>query len=700
MTLTFEESDRNFLVGDRLHTEEGRAELVAEGVWTQEQADKRKKQQHRRGAKTRSGPFIGWDGEGVTEDNNIHKYIMLCNSEGDILRAKKGQTLRTTDCLNLLCDVSQRHPNANHVVYGGSYDANMMLSDLSLYDCQELAQEGVVQWGDFRIAYRPRKFFQITRYKGKHYKENKTGGIILWDVIGFFQQSFVRTLAQWEIGELKETAFVQDMKYSRSGFDRTNSKEIERYCFIECKQLVEVMTKLRNHTRAIDLTPLRYDGAGALSTRILQKYGIRKYMSRDIPAKVNRAAQYAYFGGRIECCQYGNYEHTVYAHDIRSAYPSAMTKLPCLKHGRWIHGKKLNEKYSFQMCYISWHMGKGNDDPPTIHPFPFRGPQDGICFQAVGSGWYWRPEIDAAIKHLDPSQYQITESWSFVPGCKEQPFSYIPEVYEHRKRLKNANNLAQIILKLALNGTYGKLAQQVGSKDGEPPTYHQLEWAGYITSYTRALIYNLAMINPASVISFETDGLYSTVPLAVDNGKDELGSWEVTEYKGITYVQSGVYWVNDPKGDKRKNDWKPKYRGFDAPKVHPVTGKVVEGLGRDFVMDCWREGVRELESTSTRFGGLCACSISPQSFVEWRTWTSKPRKLRLYPVKGKRMTAPRLYAKGERHPELQLVQTVPTISGIGESMPHKLAWIDKVRTTLEDPFYREDMEVAEDEDNF
>jgi hypothetical protein len=708
--LVFEDVDEPFFKPRQDNTNEGRAELVRSGKWTQEKADHTAKLQHRKGSKTRSGPFIAWDGEGVTE-NGVHKYIMLCNSNGEIARAKKGRTLSTMDCLNMLCNTAYMNPKANHVVYGGSYDANMMLGDLSLYECQQLAQDGFTHWGPFRIEYRPRKFLMVTRYhadqmNGRHFKDNKDVTITLWDVIGFFQQSFVRTLVEWQIGKEEDNTFVEEMKYGRSDFTRKEQKEIERYCFIECAQLVEVMTKLRNQTRTLALTPARWDGAGALSTKLLQKYHVRDHMDRNIPAAVNRAAQFAYFGGRIECVQYGNYEHTCYAHDIVSAYPYAMTKLPCLAHGKWVHSTHRKNstvpKHNFQLSRVEFEIHEAYD----IHvglplmPFPSRGPHSEVYFPPQVNGWYWKPEVDNALEYL-PDSVKVLETWSFIPECDHQPFGYIPEVFEHRRKLKEKKNLAQIILKLALNGTYGKLCQAVGwdKETGEPPRFHQLEWAGYITSFTRAQIYRLAMINPGAVISFETDGLFATVPLVTEEvNVGELGSWEIKEYTGITYVTSGVYWVNDTKPGLKTQHWAPKYRGFDPPKTTP-DGKVVEGLARQFILDAWRDHVARIGSTSTRFRGLNISSQSPTQFVEWRQWVTENRELRVFPL-GKR--APVIYKSPRsprRDPANGLVRTF-AMWGWRDSAPHPLPWIDGVTKTMADVHYREQMNDEENEEDF
>jgi DNA polymerase type B, organellar and viral len=689
VTIAFDESPTPWNVKGWRNTIEGRQQLVKAGLWTPGQAQRHAKLQHRKAAKSRSGRFVGWDGEGVTEDER-HHYIMLCNSEREILRrGKQSATIPTNKALAFLCATALRDPWCIHVMFGGSYDANMILTDLSYYECQELSAEGSLHWGDYRIEYRPRKFLMVTRYTGRHVKANKLVTMTLWDVIGFFQMSFVRTLKDWQIGAIDDTEFVAKMKDQRSDFLSSDAKEIERYCFIECDQLVEIMTKLRNHMRTVDLTPSRWDGAGALGATMLQKYKVKnhkaevagsesdttKVITSTIPPEVNRAAQYGYFGGRIEVLKYGNYPHTVYSHDIVSAYPFAMTHLPCLAHGTWEHSRSLpRSEFAISRVKFSHDLG------PEPFPLPWRAQNGLVYFPPVTQGWYWKPEVDMMRKHY-PGHGKVLESWSFIPGCEHEPFSFIPEVFAHRQRLKRNGNLAEKVLKLGLNSIYGKLAQQVGSRDGKPPPYHQIEWAGYVTSFTRARIFDLAMNNYEHAIAFETDGLYATTPLTTD-GDGSLGSWEVKEYSGITYVQSGVYWLNDTKGNEPEH-WAPKYRGFDP-----------DSLERDLVLQSWLEGGKRLAASSTRFRGMMAASVSPERFVEWKQWISEKRELTLYP-RGKRLPIFR-----EILPYNGLVRTMPTGGGGALSSPHKLAWVDEETKTMRDPFYAEDMELDEDEDRF
>ena len=105
------------------------------------------------------------------------------------------------------------------------------------------------------------------------------------------------------------------------------------------------------------------------------------------------------------------------------------------------------------------------------------------------------------------------------------------------------------------------MAQRAGwERTGSAPMWHQLEWAGWVTSYTRAMLYEvLSKIPWEHLIAVETDGIYTTMnpaELGISDSK-QLGGWEVTKYQELIYLQSGVY------AYKQDGKWGSKYRGLD-----------------------------------------------------------------------------------------------------------------------------------------
>jgi len=663
------------------------------GYYTVKQSEKRKRQNNRKASVGRSGKFMAWDGEGY-DVNGRHQYVMLCNDHGKLLGDATGLT--TESLLTALCDAGLCYSDYNHVMFGGSYDANMMLRDLDSDTVTQLATSGVCHWRDWRIEYRPRKYLRISQYEkfAYHNKANKIATITLWDVIGFFQSSFVKALEAWLSEDAETMDFIQSMKTRRSQFSSDDFDVMATYCVRECELLVQMMTTMRNYMRQVDIAPTRWDGAGALAQAMLKRERIKQYKSTDenLPSGVHEAAKHAYFGGRIEMVRYGNHEGPVYAHDIVSAYPAAMVDLPCLAHGEWIY--ELNNldsvpplnAQSFAMVHVKWNIDR--IDLP-FYPLPHRATTGEVYFPPTGEGWYWTPEVIALQKYVEHygGKAELLEWYWFWCKCILKPFDFIQPIFDYRKQLKARGHKGEKVLKLALNSLYGKLAQQVGGRDGHGPAYHQLEWAGYITSLTRAKMLTLALRNPNDVIAFETDGLYSTAPYTrtgdeVNTGT--LGTWDFTQYGGITYAQSGVYWVLSD------GEWKAKYRGLDPSTIsrqlvlhewnNPSPGHAYRIANEG--IECFINGPH-IHASAHRFRGMMTSVISPERFVYWRQWCDDPKTVRLYPH-GKRVRS------GDAHnPADRLIITQATGGG-GMSAPHKLAWEDPTVKSLEDPYYLSD----------
>lgn len=251
----------------------------------------------------------------------------------------------------------------------------------------------------------------------------------------------------------------------------------------------------------------------------------------------------------------------------------------------------------------------------------------------------------------------ILESWRWNPTCDERPFHFIPPLFEQRRAWKAEGRGAEKVLKLGLNSLYGKCAQHVGGTDDTPPPWHQLEWAGYTTSATRAMLFTAATQAPDAVVFLATDGIYATRALDLPLGKG-LGEWDYQRHTGLTVVQSGVYWVDT---DDRVVGY---HRGFDPGSID-----------RAAVLDAWRAGRSSIIARSTRFIGMGQALAGPKQFPRWRQWVASPRVLQLGPLGTKRMDVERQPA-----PAVGLVRTAPydpSIEGLGPmSTPVGLPWRD------------------------
>lgn len=580
--------------------------------------------------------FIAWDGEGFDVDGS-HVYGLLMNSHGDSLSNVSG--LSTLSCLYLLSEVAHQNKNAIHVCYGASYDVNMILRDVPYEDLQFLYKGEKVIFDRYELEYRPRKSFIVRRMpekKADQWRQKKDGNyekvyeskVTLWDVLGFFQGTFVRALETYSIpadfdairaGKAKRGAFTPE---ELEGF-------IKPYCFEEVKALVLLMEKLHHNLQEADLKIARWDGAGACASALLKREGMKAHLA-ECPVPVQIAARHAYSGGRIEPLQYGHYEGSVHHYDINSAYPFAMLSLPSLANGEWAHFVNVHEspvKVDTFPAFSVWKVSWSFPETMPLYPFPYRTSGGSILFPPHGKNWIWYPELLAALETIPHAKkyIHIEEAWVFYPSTNEKPFFFLNDLFTLRAQWKREGNGAEKAMKLAINSVYGKMVQQLGYMlvdekgkiSGKPP-YHQLEYGGYVTSYTRAQLFRACMQKPHSIISLATDGIYSTEPLNLSCSK-ELGDWDYHVHSNITLVTSGVYWYTD---EGKEHAF---YRGFDAGT-----------LTRQAVLDAWEKGTHTINAPSTRFITLGAALLpnggreaQQKRFKEWRTWKTIDRALSL-----------------------------------------------------------------------
>lgn len=442
--------------------------------------------------------------------------------------------------------------------------------------------------------------------------------------------------------------------------------------------LVRMMNILREDFKAAGITPSRWHGPGAIASEVLKKYTVK--VSRDIPERVLRAAQYAYAGGRFEHFQLGRYKDMVYEYDIRSAYPAAIAQLPDLSSGTWEHVEQY-EPDTFGVWRIEYESANGvADNQPQ--PLFRRSKRGSVSYPPKVQGWYWSPEAD-----LVPSY--IREGFVFRPATTNRPFAFVERLYEQRRIFKSQGISTQRAIKLILNSLYGKLAQTIGGKDG-PPNWHQLEWAGYITSYTRAKIYRAVMLDPSAIIATETDAVFSTKPLPLTLS-DKLGDWEQTTFNSIVYLQSGFYYASAINRDTGEETIVCKYRGMDrdGETKQPV------GLPYRHVLDHlrYRTGfsdriTKPLHSNTTRYIGLGIGLANNKSV--WRTWETAPKTITLdqNPGRSKRFHLSLMCDLCDSGISLY-IQPHPMIIGgeMGPSYARALPWVD----------YPDDAELDEEE---
>lgn len=514
-------------------------------------------------------PFIAWDGEGVNLDgpNMPQSYTLFGCSTGDYISSP--HHLHTFELLDFIISVGEQNRAAWHVGFAFNYDANMIMRSLAEPSLRRIHEKGKLTLRRkstnqrYHLQFLPGKWFSVTRFGAKYdHKKNphdKTH-VKIYDLFSFFGTSFIKAYTDL-CGEVP--AVVSDGKAARNNFASLSTEYVHTYWRAEIAMLQELAEELRRRMYGANLRITHWHGPGALANYANRKNGIRQHMA-ECPDPVREAARYAYAGGRFEMFRLGRTEGPIYSLDINSAYPYGISQLPSLAVGGWVHVDNPKRIARFGVYRIRLLPRPGGTFlERAAGPLFHRDPRGNISFPWVTESWYWSPEV-MNLRKLRPSQYEIVEGWEYLGAADgPKPFAWVQDMYELRRQWKAEGNASQLALKLCMNSLYGKMAQRVGWNEEKrtAPTWHQLEWAGWVTSNTRAMLWSvMARIPREKLLAVETDGLYTTMPpeeLGI-TGSAELGGWEIEKYDEIMYVQSGLAWLR--KGDK----WFCKRRGLDS----------------------------------------------------------------------------------------------------------------------------------------
>jgi hypothetical protein len=636
--------------------------------------------------------FIGWDGEGYDDESGQHHYMLFGASTGHCVT---GRSLSTADCLDLILMVEQENRDAYHVGFAFEYDVNMILKDLPwrtlaiLNECNQCRWKNPETGKVYRIQHVPHKWFRVA-------KDGVSGTI--YDGFGFFHSSYMHALHKYDIGDPAKLEHISAGKAARGSFTFADLAMVKAYWKDEISLLPPLMDKIRSAAYGGGYRISEWHGPGALASYLLRDAGVNQWHSKkDIPAEVKSAIRHAYAGGRFTGCLCGIYYGDVYTADINSAYIWATSLLPRMDRGKW---RRQNPNTidagnlpRFGLYHIELDYGqsgkreaeqRGIPEPP--YPLFHRDKIGILRWPRETTGWYWTPEAKLV---LGSPYARVLEAW-FFNDDGSKPFGFVNDAYDRRVDLQHQGNPAEKAYKWALAAMYGAFARRVGWKrKGKPPASHELTWAGFITSYCRAMVYGPARTawengDARGLVSIDTDSVTTTVPIdeaSLPNGVgEELGQWKIAHWTGILQWQNGIYWLRDENGE-----WsEPKSRG--VPRGTVPFDAALKALGEmDFSQRPYV--FPRIKLTRTRFIGYRQALRG--QFDKWRKWVTEPVEIKMGGVgSGKAVHAFRVCdacrktIDGNPYPPedvrgIHTISLMPSLLGATkESQPHKLPWLE------------------------
>jgi hypothetical protein len=595
----------------------------------------------------RAKEVIVWDGEGMKlsgEDKPQHYVLFGCSVRPDhpLVITEPDGRLSFEQIADYCMDVVKAHPNAIHLGYFFRYDQNMIIWDLPWPTKRALYERGACRIKRNGKLYIIRcvfgKTIRITRIKG----ENKKS-ILIEDIAAFFGTSFVKAYnSLFPVPTNPDNwAIVVEGKKQRADMLYADMPDVRRYWRAEIKALEELACEFRRLMFDGGFMLTQWYGPGALANYLRRRHGLVRHewggKEDNLPPAVLAAVKGAFYGGHIEQFKVGVVKGPIYQYDVNSAYPSAFRHVPSLSEGgEWRHlgaidsdtwWKRPDLRNRFALYFVRWR-GK-NSNPKSllgnlqIQPLPHRSQRDEITYPSRVNGWYWAPEVSNAMQFNGRGdiECEILDGWVWEPA---EPVTFpwnilMEELYAARLILKDEDNPVQMGYKLSMNSLYGKMAQRAGGKD-KPPGSHTLPIAGFVTSFCRAMVMKLMLhCIPGSVISVETDGVFTTTPPEKLRGdfprSNKLGEWGVKVYDEMIIIQNGVYMLR--KGDK----WEPpKSRGIPARAINPETLKEHLAL---CVGERWPSLVFDNQEA---FIGLGAAISRATKKNKWDQWSTNPFK--------------------------------------------------------------------------
>lgn len=509
--------------------------------------------------------FRAVDGEGITLPDGTHHYVLL--SVGSDSLHRSGEPLDILEIFEFLWRVYD--PRYAYVGFFLGYDFTMWLKSLPLERARMLfTPEGQAKRArsnsphPYPVEYRDWEFdiMNMRRFRLRA-KGSKKPWMTICDAGSFFQTSLINVInpSKWTVPILsdKEWEIILEGKSARStaSFD---PKMIE-YNKTENAVLERLMERLDEGFAKsnVYLSKGQWFGPGQSAKEWLDMQGsiLSSEVTSYVQAPVLLAARNSYYGGWFDIFSHGHVPGRTYGYDINSAYPMAISQLPCLKHGAWVPWAE-NDGGSLAIVYASVEFTK-TFNGVHLPCLPHRDKDGHILRPLKTEGYFWYDELLASVPL--GAVFHVEHGWTFHAGCDERPYAGIEELYYRRLEV-GKNTPHGMAAKLLINSCYGKFAQSVGTPRHSNPVY-----ASLITSRTRQMIIEAIASHPkpSDLVMVATDGVYFRSPHPhLELSPTKLGLWDEDSKDDLTLVMPGVYW--DRKFRENVGSTKLRSRGVSA----------------------------------------------------------------------------------------------------------------------------------------
>lgn len=488
--------------------------------------------------------FVGIDGEGVTDDDGKHTYVLL--SIGVESLHANGRPLATDQILQFIWEYSEKAPDAAYVGYFLAYDFAHWARGFTAGKAWLLySDEGVatrrrkdnhpprpVRWQDWEIDILADRRLRLR-------KRGADRWVYVCDAGHFFQTSLLKAIDPKEtatpIVTQAEFDIIRAGKMSRAS--AKFSPEMIRYNVAENQALASLMESLDEGLRAmgVKLRRNQWFGPGQAAQQWLRsiRAPTGEKLREVTPNVVLEALRASYYSGWFEVAAHGIIPGKAYQYDENSAYPHTIAQLPCFSHGTWTHNAAFSEA-PFHIVYA-----RVSGDNKYYGAMLHRTPQGRVLRPRTSVGWYWCHELGAAMEAGFINDVDVFDGWRFSQTCNHLPFFAIADLYQDRLRVGKKTPIGKAY-KLVYNSVYGKLAQSVGE-----PKYGFGAYASLITAGCRTAMLQAIASHPrgaAETLMIATDSVTFRSPHPTLTLSDRLGEWSVKEHPQLSLFKPGMYW--------------------------------------------------------------------------------------------------------------------------------------------------------------
>lgn len=527
--------------------------------------------------------FIGVDGEGVTDDAGNHHYVLL--SAGDQSYHRKGNPLHHDEVFEFLYDQFEANPGAAFVGFFLGYDFTQWIRTLSENRAvMLLSPQGIAarqpksehMYQPFMVDVEQRwqidllghKRFKLRPYVGRDREPAPT--MYICDAGSYFQTSFLNVIDPkgWPADDYPVSSSDYDVimegksKRATAVFDLS----MIRYNVTENRVLSQVMGKLNRGfvDAGVRLNKQQWFGPGQAASAWLRDHcnHTSQLVRESTPLEVLEASIATYYGGWFEIFAHGHCRGDSFEFDLNSAYPYAITRLPCLLHGTWREAGPRDRGLS------PWTLERVTltSTQDIVGAAAYRNRDGAISRPRQVTGWYWKFETDALVRAGLARRTHIHKRFTYDPCPCPPPMASVRDLYLQRIALgeEGKNSPQGKAYKLLYNSMYGKFAQSIGN-----PRFANSIWASAITAMTRTEIVDLIGSHPQGVedlLMVATDAVFfrSDHP-GVSANSTELGAWSRTVRHDLTLMMPGVYWDDKARSALARGDApKLKSRGISA----------------------------------------------------------------------------------------------------------------------------------------